>query len=228
MMKEMKMNCMNKQGHPFLPVEYVESVEGRNNHLKTSNLIILKPSTESKLNDVESVEKVDLALYFSTLSTILKTKSVEEKQPKIPLISIESEDIPRVPQIPQEKNNEFVCFRSFDRMKVLLVIEWLQIVIDEGHIEPSQPFIGRIVGWPVRSLFIDSLYVDFVVWCRKREKRDWNIPEPSLFFALLNHVLIRVKEKYEFPPLNICRNKFLCLREMLLPNSIYFVSTNKV
>lgn len=209
------MNSQNSQSCDFLAVEGVESVETGDNIYRINKLIELKSSTKSQNDSVEGVGKIDLTDYFSRLSTILMTKSVEEVLSQIKLIPSELEMVPRIPQIPHKKTNEADKFKVFNQNKIALAMEWIQIAIEEGHIEPSQPSIGRLVGWPVRSFSIESLYIDFIVWCRKKGLHEWSIPGRSLFFALLDEVLVRSVNRYEFPTLDTCREKFLSLKEQL-------------
>lgn len=92
-----------------------------------------------------------------------------------------------------------------------LCLEWLRIVMDEGHIEPSQPLIGRSVGWPERKVSIKSLWIDFCCWFRKQQT-DLEMPEELLFYELLDRLFIRCGDKYEFPPFEQCRTTFAILR----------------
>lgn len=48
-----------------------------------------------------------------------------------------------------------------------LIREWISICLDEGHIQPSQPHVGKLEGWPIRPYFKSSLYTDFECWCLK-------------------------------------------------------------
>jgi hypothetical protein len=91
-------------------------------------------------------------------------------------------------------------------------MQWLSIVLDEGHIEPSQPCVGRVTGWPQRRISINSLWIDFTCWCLKQEIQKCEIPEQSTFFKLLDQVLLRNKDKYEFPSLEVCRKTFVTIR----------------
>lgn len=205
----------NTQDDYIFSVEGVESVEVNDNYSTFNELEVLNPSTEFCVNHVEFVGKIDLADYFSRLSTVIKARSVGVTQSDTPLISSELESTPRLSLIPQEKDNDSARFRNFDHAKVSLVTEWIQIVADEGHIEPSQPSVGRILGWPVRSCSIQLLYVDFFVWCWRKGLRDWDIPEKTLHFTLLDSVFVRIGDQYEFPPLDTCRKKFQDLKELL-------------
>lgn len=209
------MNYLHSQDLSIFSVEGVEFVETDETPHKIHPINTLKSITESKINHVEDVEKIDLADYFSRLSTSLKNKSVEEVRPKITPMLMELELFSLTPQIPREINIDSTKFSFFDQTKLLLVMDWIQIVVDEGHIEPSQLFVGRIVGWPIRSFSIHSLYVDFIAWCLKKGITERNIPERSLYFALLNNVLVRTGDRYNFPVLSICRENFLSLQSTI-------------
>ncbi len=89
----------------------------------------------------------------------------------------------------------------------LLIKQWVQIMLTEGHIEPYQPQVGRIVGWPVRSFQKYSLWVDFLCWCRASGLVDGQIPTKGALFAVLDMVLDPVDSRYEFPPLRECRQR---------------------
>jgi hypothetical protein len=88
-----------------------------------------------------------------------------------------------------------------------LIKGWVRIMLAEGHIEPSQSHIGRIVGWPVRSFLKYSLWVDFLCWCYAAGLRDSQIPAKGAFLAVLNAVLDPVDNGYVFPPLSECRQR---------------------
>ena len=90
-----------------------------------------------------------------------------------------------------------------------LVIEWISISLREGHIQPSQPSVGRLEGWPIRSYFKYSLYVDFECWCSKSKIPPYLIPPQELFYQATDSVFESIAgEKYQFPDLTICQEKF--------------------
>ena len=98
-----------------------------------------------------------------------------------------------------------------------LIIEWLQIAMNEGHIEPSQPLIGQYTGWPQRPYLINSLWTDFICWIRKNKNFPNGLHESmdcrTLFEYFCDQIFDRKKEKYEFPKLNISRKRFQDLTE---------------
>lgn len=101
---------------------------------------------------------------------------------------------------------------SEDFEQMTLVFAWLSICLSEGHIEPSQPSVGRIIGWPVRPFFKSSLYVDFECWCSKNRTRRV-MDMRKLFYSLTDKIFICDGDKYHFPSLEKCRNEFKPLAE---------------
>lgn len=199
------MNSVSCQCHDNVCVEFVEPVEYDFNTPRFSAMEDDKLSTDINSSAVESVTKIDLAFYFSTLSTFLKNMSVEDFTSYNQLIPSDIGEIPRIPHVPQAKEED-----------MNLLVDWMQVVIDEGHIEPSQPVIGRYLGWPIRSFHIRSLYVDFFVWCSQQGMEETNIPDQSICTSFFDKVFTRLGERYEFPPLQSCRIKFLELRKSLV------------
>jgi len=111
------------------------------------------------------------------------------------------ERIPQVPRFPQEQKNQ-----------VYIVFDWLQIALDEGHIEPSQPCVGRLLGWPQRRFCIKSLWIDFLSWCRKKELDQNQIANSDLFYLVLDRIFLREGDRYDFPDLCVCRTNYAILR----------------
>jgi hypothetical protein len=91
-------------------------------------------------------------------------------------------------------------------------LQWLAIAIDEGHMEPSQPLIGRLTGWPKRMVALRSLWVDFTCWCSKMKIPKSEFPEQWMFYALLDQLFVRKNDKYEIPTLEKCRTTYHTLR----------------
>lgn len=90
-----------------------------------------------------------------------------------------------------------------------LVIEWISICLREGHIQPSQPSVGRLEGWPRRAYFKSSLYVDFECWCLKAKIPTFLIPSQKLFYQGTDTIFESIAcDKYQFPGLAICQEKF--------------------
>lgn len=104
---------------------------------------------------------------------------------------------------------------SFDELTINHdnpILSWLAIAIEEGHLEPSQPFIGRLIGWPQREIGIYSLWVEFISWCYKQHIPKKTIPDQSNMCRILDKVFIRKSNKYLVPPLVQCRTNFNNLR----------------
>jgi hypothetical protein len=90
-----------------------------------------------------------------------------------------------------------------------LVISWLSICLGEGHMQPSQPSVGRLEGWPIRPYFKNSLYVDLECWCSKARIPPYLIPSRELFYQGTDAIFESIStDKYKFPDLEICRKKF--------------------
>jgi hypothetical protein len=91
---------------------------------------------------------------------------------------------------------------------------WLKISLEEGHIQPSQPTIGKLEGWPLRPYFKESLYNDFACWCMNEQIPTYLIPSEEFFYqgadAIFDNLL---RKKYGFPDLEICRQRFLILEQ---------------
>lgn len=90
-----------------------------------------------------------------------------------------------------------------------LVLNWIDICLKEGHMQPSQASVGRLEGWPIRSYFKNSLYVDFDCWCLKAGIPRYLIPSRELFYQGTNAIFDAFDDnRYQFPDLMICREKF--------------------
>jgi len=153
-------------------------------------------------NNVDSVTSASLTAYFSTLSTTVKTINVDGKGRHKNLTENELDFLSHVPHLSREETDQFLC-----------ALHWLNIALDAGHIEPSQPNVGRIVGWPSRSFPFRSLWVDFIVWCQKNGI-EADVPNSKIFSKLLDTIFIRKGELYEFPDLSVCRAKFTKWRQL--------------
>ena len=90
--------------------------------------------------------------------------------------------------------------------------QWLAQVMEEGHLEPSQPLVGKIVGWPQRMISRRSIWIDFCSWCYKQKILSIDRPEEQAFYELLDRIFIPHQDKYEIPPLKDCRKIFETLR----------------
>jgi hypothetical protein len=75
--------------------------------------------------------------------------------------------------------------------------------------QPSQPSVGRLEGWPMRPYFKNSLYVDFECWCLKAKIPTYLIPSQNLFYQGTDTIFESIAcDKYQFPGLAICQEKF--------------------
>ncbi len=188
---------MNSTDHLNSSVENVEFVETSRFPRGFRENSLCQSSTKNKSKNVESVEGCNLDSYFSTLSTKLRSAFVENTRTENHLTIKDLNSIPHVPQFPREQKGQ-----------LMHVFEWLQIAIREGHIEPSQPCVGRIFGWPELSKCRRTLWSDFILWCRKRELSPMQIADSHLFFSVLDRIFERRSDHYEFPPLDVCQNKY--------------------
>lgn len=137
--------------------------------------------------------------HFATLVTDTKIL------PETPILRDESR-LSRMSQIEKEASIQ----NSLMKNKAALI--WLKIALNEGHIEPSQPTVGGILGWPCRKFFAESLYVDFLLWCKKQRISQQDIDQRDLFLSLMDKIFLREGIYYSFPTLDICRNKLLTLK----------------
>ncbi len=114
-----------------------------------------------------------------------------------------------------ERHPCHVCYPP--KLKVIangtrIVLQRLTIAMEEGHLEVSQPVVGRAMGWPQRMVALRSLWVDFTFWCLKSNFSKYQKPEQSDFHDLLDQLFIRNGDKYELPNLQDCRDMFIILR----------------
>jgi hypothetical protein len=90
-----------------------------------------------------------------------------------------------------------------------LILDWISVCLREGHIQPSQPSVGRLEGWPMRPYFKNSLYVDFECWCLKAKIPTYLIPSRDLFYQGTDAIFESIAcDKYQFPDLAICQENF--------------------
>lgn len=90
-----------------------------------------------------------------------------------------------------------------------LVKEWLEICLYEGHIEPSQPKVGKIIGWPQRSFLKESLFADLTCFCIKKGISKHYVPSDIAFYGILDLVFdLHGYERYVFPPLDVCQARY--------------------
>ena len=156
---------------------------------------------------VGSVTKNDLQEYFSTLSTHMNERSVDANDVLNEFNINDLQFSPRIPQVQREKEESSIIFTNDEETRQL-VFGWLRLVLAEGHIEASQQDVGRVVGWPSRNISVESLFVDFDLWCRKQGVSRWSVPGKMPFLSVLDEVLSRCGDWYAFPSLDECRAKF--------------------
>lgn len=94
------------------------------------------------------------------------------------------------------------------------VKNWLRIALEEGHIQPSQPTVGKLEGWPIRPHFKESLYNDFACWCMKEQIPIYLTPSEELFYQGTDILFDSLpRKKYTFPDLETCKQRFLILEQ---------------
>lgn len=200
----------------FSSVEAVERVTNEITHSalrdKSECTTSKNHSTDTVVGSVENVTKNDLTSYFSTLSTKVKIKSVEVTSSTNNLNVNGLGYFPQNPQVPHEKTNESIESQELDRGRLRAIFAWMGIIMEEGHIEASQPLVGKIVGWPCRAFSVNSLFIDFEFWCYKQGILEWQMPSKIQFYALPDQLFHRVGDTYQFPSLDICRKKFRALK----------------
>lgn len=99
-----------------------------------------------------------------------------------------------------------VTSEKYNEMRSIL--EWLAICLSEGHIEPSQLKVGRLLGWPLRPFLKNSLYIDFECLCIHQGLSDKNIANRKLFYSVTDKIFIPDGGQYIFPTLEECVLKF--------------------
>lgn len=163
-------------------------------------------ATKLKNGNVEGVEKRSIKSLFATLVTFMRNQNVEDSDASKHYSEIDFNYFPRQPRLSRDKNSDGEDLQ-YEEEQLPFIYDWLGIALSEGHIEPSQPCVGRIVGWPCRSFALYSLFVDFEAWYRKHtgDERDCS---QELFYTVLDKVFIRDGDRYEFPPLPVCRERF--------------------
>lgn len=192
---------VNSHNSSNTQVENVEVVERNSKQSEFNMLQQPKPSTDGKNINVEDVGTIDSASYFSTLSTRLKNMPVENYSKEKSLTVSDLKSIPRIPRFPYEQKGQLEN-----------IFDWLKIAIEEGHIEPSQPCVGKILGWPQFGCYKRSLWSDFILWCKKQGLQQIQIADSPLFYSVLDKIFERKGDHYDFPPIALCQNKYSELR----------------
>lgn len=136
---------------------------------------------------------------FITLITSTKNSECEDKKPSKSTLN----DIHTNHTIHSEK---FLMVDKRDACELSTIMGWITIMLEKGHIEPAQPQVGKYIGWPIRKHLRNSLYIDFVLWCRKSLSMD--APLAPRFFRLVDQLLVQTDQFYVFPPLEECRERF--------------------
>lgn len=77
-------------------------------------------------------------------------------RPKPTLIHSESEknSQEKMLSLNQQEGSIYPSETSVDSDQITLVLDWLLVCLMEVHIEPSQPQVGRLCGWPQRPFFL--------------------------------------------------------------------------
>ena len=134
-------------------------------------------------------------------------------RPKSTLVYSESEknSQEKMLSLNQQEGSIYPSETSVDSDQITLVLDWLLVCLMEGHIEPSQPRVGRLCGWPLRSFACESLYVDFECWCIKRGLLPYEQASGKIFYSMVDRIFMRHEERYDFPALDECRLKFKAL-----------------
>lgn len=141
-------------------------------------------------------------------------------RPKSTLVYSESEknSQEKMLSLNQQEGGIYPSETSVDSDQITLVLDWLLVCLMEGHIEPSQPQVGRLCGWPGRPFFCESLYIDFECWCIKKDLLPRERASGKVFYSIVDKIFTRRGEKYDFPPLEECRLKFKSLTTNLKKN----------
>lgn len=117
-----------------------------------------------------------------------------------------------VTEFPLESDICDICDNQLDMPPTVdckRVVKWITICIKEGHIEPSQPIVGRMVGWPVRPFSFSSLWTDYLCWNWKNGEMPDQFQEHKLLYELSCYLFdINEQEVVRFPSLEECRLKF--------------------
>lgn len=134
-------------------------------------------------------------------------------RPKLTLVYSESKknSQEKILSLNQQVESIYPSETSEDTDKISLVLDWLLICLMEGHIEPSQPQVGRLCGWPQRPFFCESLYIDFECWCIKKDLLPRERASGRVFYSIVDQIFTRCGSKYSFPSLEDCRLNFKLL-----------------
>ncbi len=151
----------------------------------------------------------------------LKQTLLENRKIKKNNISLNNEGTTHKKSIPTtivDKNNNIFISQiikdekqpsepSENKRKRQLILDWLLICLEEGHIEPSQPCTGRILGWPKRAFLKNSLYTDFKCRCLDQKIPEWKIPSNKHFYSITDKIFTSKNDSYLFPSLQEFRKK---------------------
>lgn len=177
-------------------------------HKRHSECKALKMNEEVLVNDVTvgGREHVTGEVDFHRLETLVTRISNIDDTP--PPVRSDACDISDTKHEESEKKNR--------NGKLQRILEWFDIALSEGHIEPSQPVIGREVGWPVRPFNFRSLWVDYCLWNSKRDVEVDELSERRIFRCLVSLIFDRQEDEYVvFPSLEKSRKNFKALRCVL-------------
>ena len=128
---------------------------------------------------------------------------------------------PHVPRLLHDKNKDPENFQEIDKQHASLIFDWAQIVIEEGHVEVSQPSVGgalqKTYGWRSGPFQVKSLFNDFCLWCQEQGMSEDDIPLKSEFCALIDNLFDR-EDRYWFPQQETCRERLAKLRSKHEPS----------
>ncbi len=165
--------------------------------LESSEIVNKKNVTSGENSGVTMLERLSrLETLVTRLSQVSDTDS-QEKSDVSDTCDIKSED---------------TCITQ----REVLVLLWFEHALEEGHIEPSQPNVVRLVGWPVRPFSFRSLWVDFSLWCAKNSNDVDEFNDMQLFKYLVSTIfLLRDDDYIVFGALEEARKRYKSLRRIL-------------
>lgn len=90
-----------------------------------------------------------------------------------------------------------------------IILEWLQHALQEGHLEPSQPKLGCLLGWPNgHKILVESLCNEVECWAMKENYQDWEMPSQKEICLLADKVFSRDGWHYTILPLETCQHRY--------------------
>ena len=139
---------------------------------------------------------------FTDLSKSIPADVIQLENPRTDAISKESpESLSIISHLEQSK---FQIKKAYYKA----IVDWISQCLHEGHIEPSQPCVERLVGWPIRSFRKSSILTDFRIYCMKNGLPENDSVRDNSFTAILDAVFDAKENRYSFPSLEECRHRF--------------------